>query len=81
MRSWGAPAPVCRGYPACTAPLPSGRILLVYGFRFPEGHGLRARVLGAEGDEVSDKEVVLYADGAVAVDARIILAEPNGGSA
>ena len=64
-RSWSVPVPVCRGYPACAERLPSGRVLLVYGFRFEEGYGVRARVLSAECDEVGE-EIVLRDDGAVA---------------
>ena len=65
-RTWSAPEPVCRGYPACVERLPSGRVLLVYGFRFEEGYGLRARVLSAECDGEIGPEFILRADGAVA---------------
>jgi hypothetical protein len=62
--TWSTPEAVCRGYPACAERLPSGRVLLVYGFRFAEGYGVRARVLSAECDAVG-AEVILRADGAV----------------
>jgi hypothetical protein len=64
---WSAPEPVCRGYPACAVRLPSGRVLLAYGFRFAEGPGTRARLLTAECGPLATEsgELVLREDGAV----------------
>ncbi len=64
-RTWSKSEPVCRGCPACAEKLSSGRVLLVYGFRFEKGFGLRARVLASECDEVGE-EFILRDDGAVA---------------
>ena len=64
-RHWSKPEPVCRGYPACAERLPSGQVLLVYGFRFEEGYGVRARALNTECTEVGE-EFILREDGAVA---------------
>ena len=64
--SWSEPVRVCRGYPACASSLPSGKVLLVYGYRFEDGYGTRARCLDAECDQVEEDEVLLRADGAVA---------------
>ncbi len=64
--NWSVTEPVCRGFPACAARLPSGRVLLAYGFRFDEGYGVRARVLGVDGTAASaGNELVLRDDGAV----------------
>lgn len=64
-QTWSGVEPVCRGFPACAARLPSGRVLLVYGYRFAQGYGTRARVLDADGDPASaGDEVVLRDDGA-----------------
>ena len=67
--SWGAPESLCRGYPACTAPLPDGDVLLVYGYRFEDergGCGVRARRLDAEcGGGERGEELILRGDGAV----------------
>jgi len=66
-RTWSRPEPVCRGYPACAQRLPSGRVLLAYGFRFEEGFGVRARVLSPECELLSDEtECIVQEDGAVA---------------
>ena len=63
--TWGAPEPLCRGYPACAARLPSGRVLLAYGYRFDEGYGVRARLLTADAElDPAAAEVVLCDDGA-----------------
>ncbi len=63
--TWSTPEPVCRGYPACAARLPSGRVLLIYGFRFDEGYGVRARVLPANAaPDSAGEEFIVRADGA-----------------
>ena len=63
--TWAAAEPVCRGYPACAARLPSGRVLLAYGFRFAPGYGVRARVLDpAAVVDPASVEVILRDDGA-----------------
>jgi hypothetical protein len=42
-------------------------VALVYGFRFPEGYGLRGRLLSAEGSLVDgEPECIIRDDGAVA---------------
>jgi len=65
--TWSRPEQVCRGYPACATRLPSGRVLLAYGFRFAEGYGVRARVLSPECELLQgEAECVIQADGAVA---------------
>lgn len=65
-RTWTDPAPVCRGYPACARRLPDGRGLLVYGFRFEEGHGVRARLLSPDGELMAgEPELIIRDDGAV----------------
>ena len=64
-RSWSEPVRVCVGYPACAVVLPSGRILLVYGYRFEDGFGTRARCLSPDGDQVEEEEILLRADGGV----------------
>ncbi len=52
-----------QGHPHCAAPLPDGRILLVYGYRHAP-YGIRARVLDAEGREIeSSEEIILRDDG------------------
>ena len=64
--TWSIPEPVCRGYPACAQRLPSGRVMLAYGFRFEEGFGVRARVLSPECEQLSETtECIIQADGAV----------------
>lgn len=62
--TWSEPEVVCAGYPACAVPLPSGRILLIYGYRFEDGRGIRARCLSAECDHIDEEEILLRADGA-----------------
>ena len=64
--SWSEPIPVCPGYPACAIDLPSGKVLLVYGYRFDDGYGTRARCLDTECDQVDEGELLLRADGGVA---------------
>ncbi|MCK5862654.1 MAG: exo-alpha-sialidase, partial [Candidatus Hydrogenedentes bacterium] len=52
-----------QGHPHCAAPLPNGRILLVYGYRH-DPLGIRARVLDAEGIGIEEsEEIVLREDG------------------
>ena len=64
--TWGVPEPVCRGYPACATRMPSGRVLLAYGYRFDDGPGVRARLLSAECESIDGRdECVIRADGAV----------------
>lgn len=63
-QTWSPAKPVCRGYPACAATLPSGRHLLAYGYRFDDGYGTRARWLEADGQTLTGEEIVLREDGA-----------------
>ncbi len=64
--TWSEPTRVCAGYPACAVSLPSGRVLLVYGYRFDDGYGTRARCLDTECDQIEEEEILLRADGGVA---------------
>ena len=59
------PAVVCDGEGRLVVGFRRVLSWLVYGFRFEEGYGVRARVLSAECDEVGE-EIVLRDDGAVA---------------
>lgn len=64
--TWSSPQRVCRGYPACATRLPSGRVMLAYGFRFEEGFGVRAQILSPECETLpGEPECILQADGAV----------------
>ena len=64
--TWSAPEPVCQGYPACAVRLPSGRVLLAYGYRFDDGMGVRARLLSPECELIEqEEECIIRADGAV----------------
>lgn len=65
-RNWSDPVQVCAGYPACALILPSGRVLIVYGYRFDDEFGTRARCLDAECDDVDGEEILLRGDGGVA---------------
>lgn len=65
-RSWSPAKPVCRGYPACAVGLPSGKVLLAYGFRLDGAFGVRARLLSADGERLDDEQWVVRADGATA---------------
>ena len=62
---WSAAELLCNGYPACAVRLPSGRVLLAYGYRFEDGPGVRARVLSADCRLPDDAELILRDDGAV----------------
>jgi len=64
--TWSNPEPLCRGYPAAAVRLPSGRVLLTYGFRFDRRFGVRARLLSAECAAIpGEPEQVIRDDGAV----------------
>ncbi|NKB69872.1 MAG: hypothetical protein GKR89_22600 [Candidatus Latescibacteria bacterium] len=68
-QSWGEAEKVCRGYPACSASLATGDVLLAYGYRFEDssgGCGVRARILDPECGGASEApELLLREDGAV----------------
>jgi sialidase-1 len=62
--TWSTPEALWKGYPACAVRMPSGKVLVAYGYRF-EGPGVRARVMSAEcAVKESSKEIVIRADGA-----------------
>jgi hypothetical protein len=64
--TWSTPEPVCKGYPACAVRLPSGRVLLAYGYRFDDCFGVRARLLSADCESIEgSEECVIRDDGAV----------------
>ncbi len=50
-----------KGHPHCATALPDGRILLVYGYRH-EPYGIRARVLDAEAENISESEEIILRD-------------------
>jgi len=62
--TWSTPEPLWRGYPACAVRLPSGRVLVAYGYRF-KGPGVRARVMTADCRQMDgSEEIVIRANGA-----------------
>ena len=63
--TWVPPEPLWRGYPACALRMPSGRVLVVYGYRFPDGYGVRARLLSSDCEPLDLGECILRDDGAM----------------
>jgi len=64
--AWTAPVPLWKGFPACALRMPSGRVLVAYGYRFPEGYGVRARLLSPDCEPLPGKEeCVVRDDGAM----------------
>ena len=64
---WTAPEPLWTGYPACALRMPSGRVLVAYGYRFDERYGVRARLLSSDCEPLDgEEECIVRDDGAVA---------------
>lgn len=61
---WSDPEPILRGYPGTCASFASGDLALVYGYRFEDGYGVRARTMTSDGT-VRAGETVIRDDGAV----------------
>ena len=63
-KTWSVPELCHKGYPAACAAFGSGNLLLTYGYRFEDGHGVRARMLSSEGPDSTDEHIIRD-DGAV----------------
>ncbi|MEE2752608.1 MAG: hypothetical protein VX910_01390 [Candidatus Latescibacterota bacterium] len=63
--TWAEPELLWLGHSATCAFLRSGNLLIVYGYSFEEGFGVRARRMPSEATDLSEEELITRDDGSV----------------